>query len=69
MTDSDNIDWDDKRVLDINKLKEVKMSKTQIVMVLNRGTKEISKIMIKDIDLKNHHIIFGDKRWVPLHKI
>ena len=69
LTESSNIDWVDKSIIDISNLKEIMFSIEQIVMVVDKIEGSILKIKIKDIDLTKHHIVFGEKRWVPLHKL
>lgn len=69
MTDSDNIDWNDKSIIDVSKLKDIKIKREQQVMVVDRQINEVKTILVKDIDLKSHQIVLGAKRWIPLHII
>lgn len=69
LTQSDNIDWSDKSIIDLSKLKEMQFNSEQIVVAINRFTKQIDKIKISELNLEHHQIIFGSKRWVPLHKL
>lgn len=69
LTSSDNIDWSDKTVIDLSKLKEMQFNSNQIVVAINRYTKQIEKIKVSCLNLEYHQIIFGSKRWVPLHKL
>lgn len=69
LTQSDNIDWSDKSIIDLSKLKEMQFGCDQIVVAINRYTKQIEKIKIGSLNLEQHQLIFGTKRWVPLHKI
>ncbi len=70
LTDSDNIDWSDKSVIDISKLFDFKMKRNQELTIVDRdNTNELRKIKVKDLDIKSHQIILGTKRWIPLHLI
>lgn len=70
LTDCDNIDWNDKSIIDISKLKDFKMKRNQELFIIDReNISEIKKIKVKDLNIKNHQIILGEKRWIPLHII
>mgnify|MGYP001477586267 CR=1 FL=1 len=69
ITDSDNIDWVTKSIIDISKLKDMRFKKCQQIMVIDRDKNDIKKIQAQDIDMKMHQIVFGSKRWIPIHKI
>jgi len=69
LTQTDNIDWSDKSIIDMTKLKEMEFNHDQVVVAINRYTKKIEKIEINSINMEHHQIVFGTKRWVPLHRL
>jgi hypothetical protein len=59
LTDSDNIDWNDKSIIDISKLKDFKMKRNQELFIIDRDNiSEIKKIKVKDLNIKNLQINF-----------
>lgn len=67
VTELNNIDWEDKTVIDNSEIEEIECLLDDTISVYDIEKKKSSKIKVNDLRTDKHQIIINKKLFVVLH--
>lgn len=67
LTDINNIDWEDKSIIDNTEIEENEYLLEDIISVYDTVEKTHTKVKVNELSTDIHQIIINKKLYVPLH--
>jgi len=67
LTDINNIDWENKSIIDNTEIEENEYLLEDIISVYDTVEKKHIKVKVKDLSTDIHQIIINKKLFIPLH--